>query len=105
MRYSEQSPETIKVLNKIIQSVKEAHSGYQSEPAKQRTEKEDTQKLIKWKIVTAEIKAVKKKGLKLVNEIRVLGGDADLLVTKAEKLLKFEFLKQVNQKRRIADDK
>ena len=47
MRYSEQSPETIKVPNKIIQSVKEAHSGYQSEPAKQRTEKEDTQKLIK----------------------------------------------------------
>ena len=105
MRYSEQSPETIKVPNKIIQSVKEAHSGYQSEPAKQRTEKEDTQKLIKWKIVTAEIKAVKKKGLKLANEISVLGGDADLLVTKAEKLLKFEFLKQVNQKRRIADDK
>ena len=105
MRYSEQSPETIKVPNKIIQSVKEAHSGYQSELAKHRTEKEDTQKSIKRKIVIAEIKAVKKKGLKLANEISVLGGDADLLVTKAEKLLKFEFLKQVNQKRRIADDK
>ena len=35
----------------------------------------------------------------------MLGGDADLLVTKAEKLLKLEFLKQANQKRRIADDK
>ena len=62
MRYSEQSPETIKVPNKIIQSVKEAHSSYQSELAKHRTEKEDTQKSIKRKIVTAEIKAVKKKG-------------------------------------------
>ena len=31
--------------------------------------------------------------------------DADLLATKAGKLLNFEFLKQANQKRRIADDK
>ena len=31
--------------------------------------------------------------------------DADLLATKAEKPMNFEFLKQANQKRRIADDK
>ena len=31
--------------------------------------------------------------------------EADLLPRKAEKLLKFEFLKQANQKRRIADNK
>ena len=61
MRYSEQSLEPIKVPNKMIQSVKKAHSHYQSELAKQRTEKEDTQKSLKRKIVAAEIKAVKEK--------------------------------------------
>ena len=62
MRYSEQSPETIKVSNKIIESVKEAHSRYQSELAKQKAEKEDTQKSFKQRIATAEIKAVKQNG-------------------------------------------
>ena len=61
MRYSEQRPEPIKIPNKMIQSVKKARSHYQSELAKQRTEKEDTQKSLKQKIVTAEIKAVKEK--------------------------------------------
>ena len=45
----------------MIQSVKEAHFCCQCELAKQRAEKEDRQKLLKWKIVTAEIKAVKEK--------------------------------------------
>ena len=105
MRYPEQSPDVIKVPNKMIQSVKEAHSCYQSELAKWGAEKEDTQKSLKWKIVTAKIKAVKEKRLKLANKINVLHVEADLLPRKAEKLLKFEFLKQANQKRRIADDK
>ena len=61
MRYSEQRPEPIKIPNKMIQSVKKARSHYQSELAKQRTEKEDTQKSLKRKIVAAEIKAVKEK--------------------------------------------
>ena len=61
MRYPEQSPDVIKVPNKMIQSVKEAHSCYQSELVKRRAEKEDTQKSLKWKIVTAKIKAVKEK--------------------------------------------
>ena len=47
MRYSEQRPEMIKAPNKMIQSVKEAHSCYQSELAKQRAGKEDTHKLLK----------------------------------------------------------
>ena len=105
MRYSEQCPETIKVPNKMNQRVKEAHSHYQSKLLKQRAEKEDTQKSLKRKIVSVEIKAVEEKRLKLVNKIRVLCVDADLLATKAEKLLNFKFLKQANQKRRIADDK
>ena len=45
MSYSEQRPRMIKVPNKMIQSVKEAHSRHQSELAKQRAEKEDTQKI------------------------------------------------------------
>lgn len=89
MRYSEQSPETIKVSNKIIESVKEVHSRYQFELAKQKAEKEDTQKSFKQRIVTAEIKAIKQKWLKLANEISVLHVDADLLATKAEKPLNF----------------
>ena len=62
-------------------------------------------KSLKWKIVTAKVKAVKEKRLKLANKINVLHVEADLLPRKAEKLLKFEFLKQANQKRRIADNK
>ena len=58
MRYSKQSPETIKAPNKMIQSVQKTHSRYQSELAKQRGEKEDTHKSLKRKIVIAEIKAV-----------------------------------------------
>ena len=46
-RYSEQSHKTIKVSNKMIQSVKEAHFCCQCELAKQRAEKEDRQKLLK----------------------------------------------------------
>ena len=37
----------IKAPNKMIQSVKEAYSCYQSELAKQRAGKEDTHKLLK----------------------------------------------------------
>ena len=61
--------------------------------------------MLKRKIVTAEIKAVKEKRFKLANEISVLSVGADLLATKVEKLLNFEFFKQANQKRRITDDK
>ena len=85
MIYSEESFEMIKVSNKMIQSVKEAHFHYQPELAKERPGKEDTQKSFNRKIFTAKIKAV-------------------LLATKAEKLLNFEYLKKANQKRRIADD-
>ena len=48
-----------------------------------------TQKLLKQKIVTVEIKAIKEKRLKLANKISVLCVDVDLLATKLEKLLKF----------------
>ena len=91
MRYSEQSPETIKVSNKIIESVKEAHSRYQSELAKQKAEKEDTQKSFKQRIATAEIKAVKQKWLKLTNEISVLHVDADLWQQKLRNSGTFNF--------------
>ena len=61
MKYSEQSPERIKVPKKMIQGVKEAYSICQSELTKQRAGKEDTRKLHKGKIATAEIMAVKEK--------------------------------------------
>ena len=48
-----------------------------------------TQKLLKQKIVTVEIKAIKEKRLKLANKISVLYVDVDLLGTKLEKLLIF----------------
>ena len=61
--------------------------------------------MLKRKIVTAENKAIKEKRFKLANEISVLSVGANLLATKVEKPLNFEFLKQANQKRRITDDK
>ena len=61
--------------------------------------------MLKRKILTAEIKAVKEKRFKLAKEISVLSVGADLLATKVEKLLNFEFFKQANQNRRITDDK
>ena len=69
----------IKVSNKMIESVKGCSFLLPI----------FTQKLLKQKIVTVEIKAIKEKRLKLANKISVLYVDVDLLATKLEKLLIF----------------
>lgn len=52
MRYSELTPENIKIPSKMIQCAKQAHSCYTSELKKKREEKEKKESSLKRKIVT-----------------------------------------------------
>ena len=105
MKYSEASPETIEISNAMIKNVKDAHNHYKIELEKQREEKLETQQLLKRKIVDDELKVVKAKQFKLINEIDVLRVDADLLALKAEKLQNFDYLTESNQKKKLAEEK
>ena len=68
---SELDPETIKISNELIKSVKEAHYRYQDELEKQRKQKQESQKPLKRKIVAKEIKALKEKRVNLISEIEI----------------------------------
>lgn len=48
---------------------------------------------------------MREKKIRLSNEVSVLSVDADLLATKAEKLMTFVFLKESNDKRKVIDNK
>ena len=70
LKSSELDPETIKISNELIKSVKEAHCRYQDELEKQRKQQE-SQKPLKRKIVANEIKALKEKRVNLISEIEI----------------------------------
>ena len=119
MNFSELSPETTKISNEFIESVKEAYRHYQDEPVKQRKQKQELQKSLKCNIIANEINVLKEKLIsfvsyyiidiylvKLISEIEVLRENAaDLLTVKVEKLLGFRYLTQSNQQKKFADEK
>ena len=82
------SPETIKISNELIKSVKEAHCRFQDELEKRRkiSKAKISQKSLKHKTLADEINALKEKRVKLMSEIEMLRVDADWLAVKAEKL-------------------
>ena len=119
MNFSELSPETTKISNEFIESVKEAYHHYQDELVKQRKQKQELQKSLKCNIIANEINVLKEKLIsfvsyyiidiylvKLISEIEVLRENAaDLLPVKVEKLLGFRYLTQSNQQKKFADKK
>ena len=100
---SQLDPETIKISNELIKSVKEAHCRYQDELEKQRKQKQESQKSLKRKIVADEINALKEKSVNLISGIEILLVDADLLAVKEEKLYDFRYLTQSNQRKKLDD--
>ena len=90
MNFLELNPETIKISNELIKSVKKAHRRYRDQLEKQL-------KSLSHKIVADEINALKeKRGVKLISEIEMLRVDADLLAVKAVKHHDFRYLTQSN---------
>ena len=96
VNFSELNPETIKISNELIKSVKEAHRCYRDQLEKQWKQQESL-KSLNHKIVADEINALKeKRGVKLVSEIEMFHVDADLLAVKAEKHHDFRYPTQSN---------
>ena len=96
MNFLELNPETIKISNELIKSVKKAHRRYRDQLEKQSKQQESL-KSLSHKIVADEINALKeKRGVKLISEIEMLRVDADLLAVKAVNHHDFRYLTQSN---------
>ena len=81
VNFLELNPETIKISNELIKSVKEAHRCYRDQLEKQWKQQESLKE---------------KRGVKLVSEIEMFHVDADLLAVKAEKHHDFRYPTQSN---------
>ena len=82
MKFSERGPETIKISNELIKSVKEAHRCYQDELEKQRKQKQESQRSLRHTTAANEINALKEKHVKFISEIEMLCVDVNLLAVK-----------------------